>query len=549
MNPYDIPNLTEGAPLAAFFRFDLDVLDESPECPIPLPTACDPESGYNNDTYTLHIDSTNLEGDTGLAVYLDLDGVIDGSYDITGTDIQNVDVSGGLFDADFDLDGATPGYYYIVVTNACGETGVSDEKLFEIKEWLEGDIYVSNHPDFDGLAELGTMTNPYHTISAGIDASTVDDLILVDYGTGTYGESIYVYGGERHITVRAFNWYTTDGGRPLIDGPDIYSNQPTIQLVHTDYITFQGFKLTFGGASGSGWPAIAELTWTENIIIKDCFFTGDPPYDDARLVHGIAPYWTVDCEISNCLFKNINAGVNTTESSVQLEAIGGGWNVNLDILRNEFTDLQNEKPDGINLYVTAIDIVFDWGGINIQNNLVHHIEPGTEGGASLYFDGINNLSPLQYGSSSNGTGTIAFNTIDNLSVANAPSGSSARVWGIENTNSSSFGADIDMHSNILSEITGDSTQWVYGIYDDDITDYSCLYHILRGTTEYPWGNPSHEGTGNIYLDPMFENNTTSPYNYHLQTGSPCEGAGSGGEDMGCYGNLGSGEVIGLLSPE
>jgi hypothetical protein len=73
--------------------------------------------------------------------------------------------------------------------------------------------------------------------------------------------------------------------------------------------------------------------------------------------------------------------------------------------------------------------------------------------------------------------------------------------------------------------------------------------VLRGSTEYPWYNASHEGTGCIYVDPQFVNNTSEPYNYHLQSGSSCAGTGKGGNDMGCWGNLAAGETIGLLGPE
>jgi hypothetical protein len=53
----------------------------------------------------------------------------------------------------------------------------------------------------------------------------------------------------------------------------------------------------------------------------------------------------------------------------------------------------------------------------------------------------------------------------------------------------------------------------------------------------------------MFVDPQYINNTTAPYNYNLQSGSPCEGTGKDGEDMGCYGNLTTGEVVGLLGPE
>jgi len=549
-NDFGIPNLAENDNLCAYFRYDLEVLPESPECPIPIPQAITGSPEKNSGSHTERVTSTNLMGDTGLGVWLDMEGVLDDVYDIEGTGITNVDVPVGEFDATFDLEGVALGQYYVVVRNSCGEYGVSDEPLFIVNEYLEGDIYVSNHPDFDGLPEYGTMENPFHTIVAGINDSVVDDLILVDYGTGTYNEVIYLYGGARHITIRAYNWYVTDGGRPLIDGPDVSApNVPTIQLVHVDYIHWRGFEITWGGGTDAGWFKMVELLWTENIIFEDCYFSGDVPRDVIRLVQVLSAYWTIDCEVINCLFKDINLGQNTVETNVQFEGIGGGWNIDFLIARNEFTQLQPDEVVNKSLYLTAIDIVFDYGGINIRNNLIHHVEPSVTG-ASVYYTGIGNLWPLANANPNNGLGWIEHNTIDQLSVENCPPGSASRLTAIENTPHSSLPAtDIDINSNIASEITGTATQWVFGVNDPNVTDYSCLYHTLRGTVEWPWYNPAHEGVGCIYDAPDYVDSETEPYNYHLQSGSPCEGTGTDGEDMGCYGDLNSGEVIGLMSPE
>ena len=516
-------------------------------CPEPKPEAITGSPKPANGVITETITSTNLMGDTGLEVYLDMDGNIDGVYDITGFDIENVDVDLGTFDASFDITGAALGWYYVIVTNACGETGVSDELLFEITEYLEGDIYVSNHPDFDGLPEYGTMENPYHTINAGWDASITGDLILVDYGTGLYKEALYVYGGAHYKTIRAYNWHSPSG-RPLWDGPESFDRIETIDFSHADYITIRGFKITWGATNDVGWSDIVSLTWTENITFTDCFFTGTVPYDVTRLAHGVSAYWTVDCVFENCLFRDINVGVNTAETSIQLHAFEGGWNINLEIAKCEFAELQPDNaPDGIPLYVTAIDIVFDWGGVNVHNNLIHHLAP-TVTNANMYLCGIDCWAPLEHDTPTNGTGTIAHNTIDEISSLGISN--FVYCWGIDNGNVSSFEeADIDLHSNIVTNILGESNHYVWGIGDDDVCDYSDIWNVKRGTANYPWDSAGSEGEGCIYDDPMYENNMTEPYDYHLQAGSPAEGTGKDGNDMGCYGNLADDEVVGLLGPE
>ena len=116
------------------------------------------------------------------------------------------------FDCTFDLTGKPLGSYFVIVSNECGETGASSSALFTIIEYLVGDYYVCNSPDFDGVPEVGTMEEPFHTIQKAIDAAYNDnddpdiDLILVDYGTGRYPESLtnsfgYYYGSNFTLRV------------------------------------------------------------------------------------------------------------------------------------------------------------------------------------------------------------------------------------------------------------------------------------------------------------------------------------------------------------
>jgi len=156
--------------------------------------------------------------------------------------------------------------------------------------------------------------------------------------------------------------------------------------------------------------------------------------------------------------------------------------------------------------------------------------------------------PLEHNTPNNGIGWVFNNTVDNLSLENC-SAPYAYVYGIDNGENTSFVTEIDYYNNIVTEISGDAAFSVYGILDDDVSDYSNLWHCLKGGNESPWANPADEGIGCLYEDPMYSNNTTEPYNYNLDTGSPCIGTGADSEDMGCWGGLNPGETIGLLSPE
>lgn len=101
------------------------------------------------------------------------------------------------------------------------------------------------------------------------------------------------------------------------------------------------------------------------------------------------------------------------------------------------------------------------------------------------------------------------------------------------------------HSNIVSNILGLPNQSSIGIYSMTQTDYSCVFNIQNGYLYY--GTP--EGSNSLNLNPQYVNNLTTPYDYSLSTGTPCIGAGKSGNDMGCYGNLEPGEVVGLITPE
>ena len=109
----------------------------------------------------------------------------------------------------------------------------------------------------------------------------------------------------------------------------------------------------------------------------------------------------------------------------------------------------------------------------------------------------------------------------------------AYVRGIDNTALQAL-FDFSVHSNIITNINapGSSPSQTYGIDDESVADYNDLWHVLQGGTEHPWNNISSQGVGNLFQDPMFVNNSTAPYDYHLKTESPCMGTGKDGADMG-----------------
>jgi hypothetical protein len=540
-NDFGVANLADQDPLAAFFPYPLEVGDQSPVCPIPDPTAILPGSGPNTAPLDVTITCSNLFHATGISAYLDMSGAIDGTYDIAATNVTNVNVAGGTFDCTFDLTGKPLGSYYVIVSNECGETGASATTIFTVIENLEGDFYVSNHTDFNGQPEEGTMQHPFHTIQKALDAADADgtdnDLILVDYGQGRYPEIIHDSIG--YFNLRAYNWHSPSG-RPAIGGLDVvfsdWSYYGTITFDNCIDITIQGFKLLFVANTNLTYHDIYKQYAGKNVTIRDCWFSGDTR-DGASYCAAITIYFVDGNHIENNLFKGINMVHPIADGSgCRIYAIDFQVQKNIYILRNEFTQFQWTGPsDGqpVNLHTGYEGGTY--GNFQVNNNLYHHIWPTTSDAASFDFTGENYWDYYQDYQDPDYPFEVAFNTYDNINTN-----------GISNSTATGINSYMDcplltIHSNILTN--GFVVHPMYGIanYSSIPADYNNLWNNVL------WS--SGQGTGNISADPKYVNNTSAPYDYHLQSGSPCIGTGKGGEDMGCYGNLGPGEKVGLLTPE
>jgi hypothetical protein len=371
---------------------------------------------------------------------------------------------------------------------------------------------------------------------------------------GTYPENVYMYGIDKNLTLRAYNWHSPSG-RPCIDGPSVDGDAPSMVLQFVHHMTIQGFKFAFGGAD-PGWSCMVEMDWCDNITFRDCYFTGDVPDMTHTLVEAIQIYWTTDCVVENCAFKHINAG-NVLGvwpfDTVQTYAIGGGWNVNLEVTKCEFTDIQNQVPDGSWMRVVGIHLDFDWGAMNVHNNLIHHLLTNTSATTTgVWVYGIQNNEPLEYSASGNGTGTIDHNTIDSISTIGFSDTYSYGGAGIYSYNytTPTFDSDYDVNSNLVTNLTGSTNQGMFGISDNKQSDFCDIWHVVDGAVSHPWASPSDEGVSNIYDNPLYENSSAEPYDYHLKPGSPAIGTGKAGTDMGCYAGLDPDvDVVGLLGPE
>jgi len=554
-----VPNLADTDKLAAFFAYSLDVGTQTQTCPTPDPTAIVPGSGPDTGPVDVTITCSNLFKATGIQAYLDMSGAIDGTYDIAATNITNVNVPAGTFDCTFDLTGKTLGSYFVVVTNECGETGVSTSKLFTIIENLVGDFYVSNSIDFNGLPEEGSMVHPYHTITKAIDAAIADgtdiDLILVDYGTGRYPE--FLVNSVGNFTLRAYNWHSASG-RPAIGGLDVsiggWPINGTITFSDCDNVTVQGFKLLFVTNSSGGYISIYHQYGGTNIDLKDNWFSGNTQ-DGMSYCAAITMYNVDNMVIENNLFKGMNMPHPAADGSgVRMYIMDFQGDYTHTIVRNEITHLQWDGPsDNQDIFIDGGYAGGCHGNYRFSNNLYHHVFPETSDAASFRMMAIEKfILYYDYFDDPNYPFEVSNNVIDNIDITHV---SNQNYWlnyiyGILNNATQEPTFTFPCHSNILSNFKAPASSSSFSIASDYAADNNDLWNLKNGSNDMPWGyGVGGTGVGNIAVNPMFVNNTTEPYDYHLAAGSPCIGAGKDGADMGVYGNLNPGEKIGLLSPE
>lgn len=141
-NEFDVPNNAENDTLAAFFRYDMTLLEEAP-CPIPDVVSIDPDDGMEgqiiNATITVAADPV-LEDGASLDAYLGMTG----QTDIAGENVTFVDPE--TITADFDLTDAELGFWDVYVVNGCDSVPGVLVGAFEVTESTTG-IYVIDDGD------------------------------------------------------------------------------------------------------------------------------------------------------------------------------------------------------------------------------------------------------------------------------------------------------------------------------------------------------------------------------------------------------------------
>jgi hypothetical protein len=392
----------------------------------------------------------------------------------------------------------------------------------------EIDIYVTNHEDFQLVPKTwGTPMYPFKSLAIAMGYASPGDVIGVDMGSYAYSAADFRYSTFDYLTIKADNWYS-GSGRPAIGGQ--FSN---LDFSFSSNVTIEGFEVVCDGP-WIVYGGLVDMYGSNNITIRDCFITSTYP-----VRYSSAAVSLMECDnitITNCLIKGFHLvgeqGPDLTVfSGIEIRGHNNGTYF---ITKNEFTGCSTEPDDSAYIYGIQAEGLSD--DSIITNNLIHHLgdDPGDPNKFKIYGIRVVESAP--------GT-TVANNTIDNLDTVQYQDYHTIDIRGMTIDTLSAYSG---YHSNIVTNIFGLFNQDIIGINSDVATDYSCVYNLPPNSWRY---YPTPEGPNSINADPLYINNTTYPYDYQLGPGSPCIGTGMGGNDMGCYGNLAPGEVVGLLTPE
>lgn len=517
------PGGAPAATLAAFFRGVIEV------APIAFNKPPDINSGVDGNAEpivgaleTYNVDAVDPDGDPITYTWTLEDDVGD---PVTGYDGVPGDGAGNL-DVDFGALGSLAGAEFVlgcVVEDDQGNPPVNATPL-DIRVWVDGQIWVSNNPDFAALPENGTKTEPFHTITAAIYSGYIAyDTIVVDYGV--YVEQIYLNYAQP-VTIWGWNWYTDTGTRPVVQLGYAYP----CWINYTNYVVIRGFKFTYGLGANTNY--LMRVYWSHNCEITDNWFTGET---GNNFPYAIYCYYSDNVKVTNNEISDFGTtGVSYAYPYAMY--IYRGYGTGSEISRNLITEIQ---PSGSTNYMYPYVIMSYYlpGGSQINNNLVHHIDPTPGSGQSMYLRTFYIYYPYS-------TVEIAHNTVDYISLENCtyPYASS---YGMYIYDYSSYHANT--HSNIVTRFYKNfSNQYTYGMYCYDMSNYCDVWDFPMGGYRYM---NAPEGPNSINADPLYVECDTEPYDYTLDTGSPCIGTGFSGNDMGCYGNLAAGQTVGLLTPK
>ena len=409
-----------------------------------------------------------------------------------------------------------------------GEPGTSASTCEGAANELDCDDTDRNEPVVaDALAGLptgdGTLTAPFDTIQAAVDASNLCVLVL----PGTYNESVD-FGGK------AITLSSTDGKeQTIIDATGLSGPAVRFDDAETGASTLRGFTLT--GGAGDLEETSESTACSSSSTCTDYFSTwcggglyvegADPTVEDlyiqdnslveaAYLASGNDEYYTYSYGGGAC-FVDSYATMRGVRIVGNFADQGGGIYIDESstVVLDQVAILDNEATDGAGMLLD--------GGATIGDNLLLAWNVATaNGGNLLLVDGVASVT----------NATVAM-------------GSAATGAGIYVSGSSTL--------RLISSIV--SANSPEGIMADTSAYLIAEYNNVHGSIDNYAGIPDLTGTsGNMNKDPRFVNVTGNDDwtddDFHLSSKSPCVDAGDpdaslldvdgSTNDMGAYGGPG-----------
>jgi len=529
---FDYPD----GPLAAYFMTTVHVGGENPNEP-PVAVA-DTSSGTYTGFTDVPIEFTGEDSydPDGIIVSWEWDSDGDGIYD---------DAEGEIVDLTFETEGTH--FVDLKVTDDYGATDTLDT-LIEIE--IGGKVI---HVDDDNAGDPsmdGTEAHPYDTIQKGIDAVPDDTGWMVYVHAGTYSNDVHyvdpgnVYTDGGMFWIEGLSNVVLKGEDGAIIDPGTMSGYVNIAVMrvlgdHTN-ITIENFEFK----AGFVWEAAVYVSGGSDFIVQDCFIDGGHGYqaflrantvdtltcqritvENFRLGStGGALYWIMnssDVVLTETDTFNYSADENIYQSFSNFIYL---YNLTTaEISKNKIGGEHHRQRSCTN-YTESYGIrVYSGSNITIRNNLIYD---------SYFYNTNTSANTYNYGIYMTGSFTnveIYNNTIDSIGPPASYNGLGA-VRGIYVTTSNS----VTVHSNIVTNITAPSSAAAYGI--NSAAAVSCEYGdvwSVTGGSGGLYGGGASAGTGSISANPMYYD--PANFDYTLQSGSPCEGTGKDGYDMGCYG--------------
>jgi len=383
-----------------------------------------------------------------------------------------------------------------------------------------GDKYVDG--DYTGGDSDGSQSKPYTTVQSGMGAVMSGYTVHVDYldsGDNTYNTDGLIL--KSGVTFIGDNWSSGGPGKPkLKTGSGAFTIDSVADL--TDF-TLEGFEIGFGQDDFACGGVIFRGDINSNIIVRHNHFTG-----------------TLD---------DTGKGGEFHFNALKLGDSGSSL-----VAYNEFGPIDFiGEPDAPAIADNTIMFVSRCNGVTIKNNFIHDIAVTYTGDTvqpGVVVNGIF-LSTCNLGYLNNNlicqiTGNTCFemgitgicanndewedmphyiynNTIDSLSYTNStgyPPMYGVKLWLDEK------GGESYIKNTITTSLSPPAGVSVQGYYSDESDLYEITFssgYNLGEATNYFFDLIVGDGAVDYPgIDPQYVNNSTSPYDYHFQSGSGCE---------------------------